>query len=1663
MQTPFPPKELERRCKNILRNWKTGIDEAGINYLFLAMGFLEWHESESSDIKNRAPLILVPIGIERSRLNKKSDCYNYMITYSGEDIEINITLLEKLERDFGLTLPQINEDFSVENYFDQSSNIFDKISGWRVVREMFVGFFSFAKLRLYKDLSLDSWPNEKHFIDRENLKEILIGRDKSEKGADPSYSEEYTIDENAFAEDIPLVLDADSSQHSAIIDVVIHGKNIVIEGPPGTGKSQTISNVIASSLYKDKTVLFVSEKKAALEVVRNRLNFLGLGVFCLELHSHKTQKGLLHADIKSRLSKTFTDTRELDNKKEQFRTERRRLQVIYDLLRSKPGVTGESIYEILGASEKWKLEIEDEYFKLDINEPLKVSLYEKTSIVNLLEDFVRVYGEIPPNIIDLWSGYEPVRLLPGDENLIHIEIESLLNAVNRTKLIVKEAIDEKGFIEVDLSFKVLESLANANVNTLTNRPDNIFSGIASNFLSKRAHVTLETLANYINKYKSYSGTVKSGITDYETTDIESLKKIAKACQALVRLNYAEESVITLYELTDLIPRTIDKINILNEVLIPIKDFLFTNPQTFQSFETFRELANLIDNSPPELSLHYHKEHGLKLAKTYHDDANKTFDELFKQNEKLSKYFDINKALPEKEIKSIIEILLEYQGKFKRFFSSKYRKARNTIKVFLIGNKYKKDTDYVQLLNELAEYEKKVLKYSNNADFKKVLGPIFDGLDTNWELLTDVLTFSQKLIETLHSESCTVCFLSNFLMNKEKVSKIISTSNSIYLQTINELKRVNISIKIKDVFKDLISKLENIRETLIIHYNKIPNEHKASKIKILALKDLFYKAVLCKEIEKRLMTNDEFKKILGNEYKEINTPIRLLKETAYWVKELKENSNLNTDIIEWILDGEIPDNISLILNLIDTIRNYVKCFKNFIEYFKDGGVSDFNKFLNTNSDIDNLHLKEIEKTISGMYDTTNYLIQWSDYVNIKRKVFEAGMHAIIVGVESGHISPNKVKAYYLHSLYYYMMIECMKRYNDLSNFLGVTYDNIRDRIAKLDEEIKSLNLQHISYQISKRHVPLGISSGYVRNYTDFGLIEHELNKKKRHIPIRQLVRRSGNALQALKPCFMMSPQSVAQYLIPGEISFDVVVMDEASQLKLEDAIGAVARSTQVVVVGDPKQLPPSSFFDRIRNIEIGDDATAAEEAESILDVCQDCFTNRRLRWHYRSEHDDLISFSNNEFYDNDLIVFPSPLRSNDFYGVHYKYIDNAIYYKGKNVKEARTVAVAIMDHFDKNSGLSLGVATFNIQQRNIIYDELESLQKEHSWLEKRIKMTENHVEPFFIKNLENVQGDERDIIFISTTYGPDRDTKRVYQRFGPLNTEMGWRRLNVIITRAKKRVVLFSSMTASDIIINENTVRGPVALKKYIEYAKTNQIPEYGRITGREPDSDFEIAVSKALHQYGYKTEYQVGVAGFFIDIGVYNPNADGEFILGIECDGAAYHSAKSIRDRDILRQRVLENKGWKIHRIWSTDWFKDKDKQLQKVLSILKELVTEDTAQRATETKESEFSEVVESTEESLLDDFEDSSAESPIIKDSVDDDDKLRNELLEYRTKVLEPITRDPERSLLSDKMIKIFLLKKPTSREEFLGLPLSFREAIEHGQMDYIDEVFEIMEDYV
>lgn len=487
----------------------------------------------------------------------------------------------------------------------------------------------------------------------------------------------------------------------------------------------------------------------------------------------------------------------------------------------------------------------------------------------------------------------------------------------------------------------------------------------------------------------------------------------------------------------------------------------------------------------------------------------------------------------------------------------------------------------------------------------------------------------------------------------------------------------------------------------------------------------------------------------------------------------------------------------------------------------------------------------------------------------------------------------------------LTLKCKKQ--DLTPYAMASHENARQRFIDLDKKIIERRGEQIAHQVSQWKVPQGVRPVYVRDWTEKYLLDREIAKKKRHIPIRQLLRRAAKALQALKPCFMMSPLSVAQYLEPGKISFDLVIMDEASQIRPEDALGAIARTSQVVVVGDENQLPPTTFFERI-NETIEEEDETAMDIESILDRCNNLFQRKRLKWHYRSEHESLIAFSNRQFYDEELIVFPSPYRKDICLGVQRKYIKGATYSRGKNLVEAEAVVNAVIEHIKQYPETSLGVVTFNREQRDLIEDILEKSQKHELWLERAIKKTEKLEEPFFIKNLENVQGDERDVIFISTTYGPDTETGKVYQRFGPIGGAAGWRRLNVMYTRAKKRVKVFTSMLPTDLNITDSTPRGVRELRAYLEYAQHGCFPDLGITSKKEPANDFEISVARVLNSYGYQTVPQVGVAGFFIDIGVLHPKRESEFILGIECDGATYHSAKSVRDRDRLRQEILEKK-----------------------------------------------------------------------------------------------------------------------------------------------------------
>ena len=510
---------------------------------------------------------------------------------------------------------------------------------------------------------------------------------------------------------------------------------------------------------------------------------------------------------------------------------------------------------------------------------------------------------------------------------------------------------------------------------------------------------------------------------------------------------------------------------------------------------------------------------------------------------------------------------------------------------------------------------------------------------------------------------------------------------------------------------------------------------------------------------------------------------------------------------------------------------------------------------------------------------------------------------------------------------------MREHPILASFASDAHQHIVERFRELDCRSLEYNKAKVASEHWK-HLPKdGPAIGQL------GVLKKEFSKKRRHLPIRQLITKAGNAIQAIKPIFMMSPLSVATFLPPNSVDFDWVVFDEASQVKPVDAFGAIIRGGQTVVVGDNRQLPPTRFFDK--HMAADDEDEDAEEnlagdMESILGLfsAQNA-PGRMLRWHYRSRHESLITVSNIEFYDSKLQLFPSPDAAKEEVGLIYHYLADTAYDRGGsggNKKEARIVAEQVMAHARKRPDLTLGVATFSTTQMETVQNELENLRREDPSCEQTF-FNAHPQEPFFVKNLENVQGDERDVIFISIGYGRDANG-HLTMNFGPLNQDGGERRLNVLITRARWRCEVFTNLKGDDIDLSRTNARGVEVLKRYLKYAETGEL-DIPKPTGREADSPFEKEVAYSLHELGYQVEPQIGSAGYYIDLGIKDPERPGRYLLGIECDGATYHSAQSARDRDRLRQQVLEGVGWRIHRVWSTDWFRNPDREIGKAVEAI--------------------------------------------------------------------------------------------------------------------------------
>lgn len=582
------------------------------------------------------------------------------------------------------------------------------------------------------------------------------------------------------------------------------------------------------------------------------------------------------------------------------------------------------------------------------------------------------------------------------------------------------------------------------------------------------------------------------------------------------------------------------------------------------------------------------------------------------------------------------------------------------------------------------------------------------------------------------------------------------------------------------------------------------------------------------------------------------------------------------------------------------------------------------------------LERIRGVLADWRHHRQLLMPWCIWRLAREQAVQSQLQGLVATLEQGGIPLEQVEAHFEYSYRNWWVKKIIDQSPVLRSFSSADHERKIREFRLADDRYQQLTSAYIAATLAGK-VPAG-NGVLVSPDSELGLLRRELQKKARHVPVRQLMQRLPTLLPKLKPCLLMSPLSVAQYLDAGHSQFDVVVFDEASQIPVWDSVGAIARGQQLVVVGDTKQLPPTSFFSKSTSEEDGaDDDGQVADLESILDECLGADMNRlRLQWHYRSKHESLITFSNVTYYDSQLITFPSPVT--DDVAVRLERVAG-VYDRGgsrTNRAEAQAIVQGIEQHYldPARRRKTLGVVTFNQPQQSLIETLLDARRRANAALDKAISAQSR--EPLFIKNLENVQGDERDIIYFSITYGPDAGGKMT-MNFGPLNGEGGHRRLNVAISRAREGVVIYSTLLPEQIDLSRVRAAGVRDLKHYLDFALKGPraLVQRSLPTGREPDSPFEAEVIKVLRERGWTVHPQVGCSGYRIDMGVVDPRAPGRYLLGIECDGRAYHSGATARDRDRLRQVVLEGLGWRLHRVWSTDWWINPEREVEKLLARL--------------------------------------------------------------------------------------------------------------------------------
>jgi len=1527
LHTNLDESEHGRRLTDLYRSAKNAIEENGANTLFAAVGFLEWREAEHSDRIFRAPLLLVPVELKR-----KSVLEGFSLRRMDEETRLNVTLMEMLRQNFqkeiqGLDpLPEDHSGVDVGLIIRIFRDAVRDLPGWEVKSEVWLGQFSFTKFLLWKDLADRLEALTKNRVVNHLVNQAGMPYDNPSADIRPEQ-----LDAEFHPKDIFCPRSADSSQLAAVMAAAA-GHDFVLEGPPGTGKSQTIANIIAHCLANRKRVLFVAEKRAALDVVYRRLREEGLEPFCLELHSNKTGK----ADVVAQFDRTLKLV--VDGKHIDWDLRATELERLRDALNAYASALhrclpcGLSAHQCLDYLLPRQQEPTVRLAELkSILETGAETFAQAREAAKLLQERSRILMPLAGHPLE-WLACE--EWTPGWAENVLAQLRSVGDHAQRLEVVYGDLRKWLHCPTARPGHKLLNDLAALVEALLSPQPVGpAFATTSWNKLSSQLDSWIKLIEERSQLRQKIGEMAKpaaagSVVMACESWSDSQAEGISQQCDEVVRL--VEQAIAASRDFYTWIqfPRPFpcpaaSRADI--AALVPFVDSLLSTLPVGEQFARANWVEWVSDFDRWIALVRERVELRAKL---------KGYDE--------AKLLALD--LPALESK--------WQSASNAWFLPKWiglsavRKQLQQVR-----------TDYLKPEDvRVPEILKSAIRLRViNAELQAVASkaePLFGPIWKQGEPELEHLILVRSWGATLHERLAVLAGTDAAWMEKLRalMAEMFRQGPSSYEAGTAIGTRLN-------RYRDAITQYDTGYEALIetAGLRRGPMEEPADHLAAVASNAGLFRQSFTRirRLNSELSASiTSARECLGTLWANGEPKAEELIRAREWGQKFHASLVACAgDDLAWLgqmrqlmatLFAEGPTVYAVGTAIGNRLAAYGEMFSKF-----SLALANYAEAVRLRRDLldqSEDYLAAVCHHVESVPKAWSHIREWCFWQKIRSEATRLGLGAVVGKIEAPDGETLDVPAFFERSFRKELFFAVIERESALREFFGREHNERIERFRKVDAQISALTKDLIRARLTAT-IPRDQGFSDIPK-AEIGLLRKEIGKKTRHIPVRQLLNRIPNLLPRLKPCVLMSPLSVAQYLEPNHAAFDVVIFDEASQIPVWDAVGAIARGQQLIVVGDPKQLPPTNFFNSSAEDEDGLAPEEFKDLESILDeLMSNQVRQKRLQWHYRSRHESLITFSNRQYYDNELLTFPSAETVNG--GVKFRYLPGAKYDKGKsrtNRREGEALVAELVGRLRNSGGpvRSYGVVTFSLAQQQLVENLLDEERRKYPEIE--IHFSEDcpvEGEPVIVKNLENVQGDERDVIFFSICYGPD-ETGRVAMNFGPLNRDGGERRLNVAITRAKHEIQVFSGLRADQIDLTRTRARGVRDLKYFLDYADRGPAAlTSANLAGAngEADSEFEKMVADKLREAGYDVHHQVGCSGYRIDLGVVDPKQSGRYLLGVECDGATYHRAATARDRDKLRQSILEGLGWELYRIWSTDWWHDAQGETQKLMKHIDALL----------------------------------------------------------------------------------------------------------------------------